>query len=179
MRTQSNNNYGRNNNHRGGRGENGGYGNQQHDSWRAQDRDDDGRFTSGHTDSENNSSRYQGRDNEGRFTSGNNKDRNGRHGSSFERHASYNQNSSGNGRDEMGGTSFGSGPNSSDDVTSGTRKRHAHDDDYHHWRDDQMKQLDNEYDAYRSDRRKKFSDDFSTWRDERKTSQGSTDSEKK
>ena len=44
---------------------------------------------------------------------------------------------------------------------------HAHDEDYSHWRNEQLTKLDDEYDEGRKERRKKFSDDFEKWRTER------------
>lgn len=42
-----------------------------------------------------------------------------------------------------------------------------HDPDYHQWREQQMRQLDEDYQSWRGERYKRFSDDFETWRRER------------
>jgi hypothetical protein len=183
MRNQSHNgNYGSSGSNRGnpgGRSQHRGY-DTHNVNWRTQDRDDDGRFASGQ--GRDSSARYQERDEDGRFTSENNRydyDSSGRglHGrrtnqSEFEAGGSP---KSSYGNDEIGGTSFGSRFYGSDERPDEIGSRHTHDDDYHHWRQDQIKQFDNEYDDYRTERRKKFSDDFSKWRDERKSASNAAD----
>jgi hypothetical protein len=45
--------------------------------------------------------------------------------------------------------------------------RHQHDDDYHHWRNEQLRKFDQDYEEWRNERRKKFSEDFDKWRSAR------------
>jgi hypothetical protein len=42
-----------------------------------------------------------------------------------------------------------------------------HDEDYHHWRSQQIGKLDKDYQDWRNERRKKFSDEFEKWRSSR------------
>jgi hypothetical protein len=46
----------------------------------------------------------------------------------------------------------------------GMAGRSHFDDDYSHWRQEQMRKFDKDYEEWRSERRKKFSEDFDTWR---------------
>jgi len=55
---------------------------------------------------------------------------------------------------------------------SDPRERLHHDPDYHQWRSEQLRNLDNDYQTWRSERYKKFSDEFNTWRSNRAQSQG-------
>ena len=41
------------------------------------------------------------------------------------------------------------------------------DDDYNHWRNEQVGKLDEDYRAWQGERRQKFSDEFGKWRSER------------
>jgi hypothetical protein len=42
--------------------------------------------------------------------------------------------------------------------------RHHHDEDYHHWRNEQLRKFDQDYDEWRNERRQKFTEDFNKWR---------------
>ncbi len=51
---------------------------------------------------------------------------------------------------------------------------HLHDPDYHQWRTEQIRGLDNDYKAWREERYSKFSNEFGEWRKGRKDTQSST-----
>lgn len=44
-----------------------------------------------------------------------------------------------------------------------------HDQDYHRWREEQMRMLDREYEIWRQDRYRKFADEFDSWRASRQS----------
>lgn len=46
---------------------------------------------------------------------------------------------------------------------------YGHDDDYHHWRRQQVAALDRDYDEYRREHRQKFHNEFGTWRQDRQS----------
>jgi hypothetical protein len=45
--------------------------------------------------------------------------------------------------------------------------RHHYDEDYHHWRNEQLRKFDQDYDEWRNERRQKFTEDFNKWRSSR------------
>ena len=45
--------------------------------------------------------------------------------------------------------------------------RHHQDEDYYHWRNEQLRKFDQDYEDWRNERRKKFSEDFDKWRSSR------------
>jgi hypothetical protein len=45
--------------------------------------------------------------------------------------------------------------------------RHHHDEDYHHWRNEQLRKFDQDYDEWRNELRQKFTEDFNKWRSSR------------
>jgi hypothetical protein len=45
--------------------------------------------------------------------------------------------------------------------------RQRFDDDYWHWRSEQLQRFDQDYEAWRNERRQKFSDEFNKWRSSR------------
>ncbi len=51
------------------------------------------------------------------------------------------------------------------------------DDDYYHWRNEQIGKFDADYEAWQSERRKKFSDEFGKWRNDR-AAKSATDNRK-
>jgi hypothetical protein len=61
------------------------------------------------------------------------------------------------------------GPYSTDWAQSGRMggPMTHHDEDYHHWRSQQIGKLDKDYEAWRNERRQKFSDEFEKWRSAR------------
>lgn len=80
------------------------------------------------------------------------------------------------GRSGHGSEFFGSEYNhSSSQDTGGMRgselqsrnRDPSHDDDYMHWREQQMSRLDEDYHHWRGERRKKFAEEFDKWRSER------------
>jgi len=44
-----------------------------------------------------------------------------------------------------------------------------HDADYHQWREEQLRHLDNDYQTWRQDRYRRFSDEFNSWRQARQS----------
>jgi hypothetical protein len=52
------------------------------------------------------------------------------------------------------------------------------DDDYNHWRNEQIGKLDEDYKAWQGERRQKFSDEFGKWRSER-TAKGEAQKDRK
>jgi hypothetical protein len=48
------------------------------------------------------------------------------------------------------------------------------DDDYNHWREQQLGKFDEDYKSWRDERRQKFSDDFGKWREERASKSSGT-----
>ena len=57
-------------------------------------------------------------------------------------------------------------------MQHGQPGQHHHDPDYHQWREEQIRNLDNDYQSWRQDRYRKFSDEFNTWRASRSGGQG-------
>ena len=49
-------------------------------------------------------------------------------------------------------------------------RQNQHDDDYTHWRNEQVSKFDKDYSDYQTERRKKFSEEFDKWRSSRPTS---------
>ena len=54
-----------------------------------------------------------------------------------------------------------------DEVGDASGHHMQHDPDYHQWRSEQMRNLDNDYNEWRRERYKKFSEDFDQWRSSR------------
>ena len=54
-----------------------------------------------------------------------------------------------------------------DEVGDASGRHMQHDPDYHQWRSEQMRNLDNDYSEWRKERYKKFSEDFDQWRSSR------------
>jgi hypothetical protein len=52
------------------------------------------------------------------------------------------------------------------------------DPDYHQWREEQIRKLDDDYDSWRNERYKKFSSDFDSWRKNRSGSASGAEPEK-
>ena len=63
----------------------------------------------------------------------------------------------------------GGGEHGSNWMTERMSEHHRddHDPDYRHWREEQLRSLDDEYDAWRQERRQKFSDEYNNWRKNR------------
>jgi hypothetical protein len=57
--------------------------------------------------------------------------------------------------------------------SQGQYQGHHHDDDYMHWRNEQLGKLDEDYKTWQGERRKKFADEFDKWRSERSAKAGS------
>jgi hypothetical protein len=51
--------------------------------------------------------------------------------------------------------------------TAQENQRHHNDEDYHHWRNEQLRKFDQDYDEWRNERRQKFTEDFNKWRSSR------------
>ena len=64
------------------------------------------------------------------------------------------------------------GRNQSGQYGARDREEHRHDDDYSHWRNEQIGKLDEDYTAFRDERRKKFADEFDKWRTDRASKAG-------
>lgn len=73
----------------------------------------------------------------------------------------------------QGGDHQGSSYQGSAQAYSG-QGAHQHDPDYHQWRSEQIRGLDNDYKAWRDERYSKFSSEFGEWRKGRKDSQSSS-----
>jgi len=55
---------------------------------------------------------------------------------------------------------------------SSVLRRQGFEPDYHQWREEQLRNLDNDYETWRGERYKKFSEDFNTWRSSRERDSG-------
>lgn len=65
------------------------------------------------------------------------------------------------------GAGPGSNPGTGGDATFGQHQQH--DPDYHQWRDEQLRGMDEEYEAWRQERYRRFSDEFGEWRRKRES----------
>lgn len=68
--------------------------------------------------------------------------------------------------DRIGGTEWGG--QEADSRRGADRNRYE--DDYLHWRNEQVNRFDKDYSDYQTERRKKFSEDFDKWRSSRSSS---------
>lgn len=68
--------------------------------------------------------------------------------------------------DRIGGTEWGGHEGGSRQGSD----RNRHEDDYLHWRNEQVSRFDKDYSDYQTERRKKFSEDFDKWRSSRPSS---------
>jgi hypothetical protein len=149
-------------------------------SYRNQRRDNEGRFMSAQR------AGWRERDEEGRFTS----DRWG-NGNRYREGAGYGRESENyryQGRDETGRfTGYERGAGQSYNERTGNegwagqmQKENAQfDDDYNHWRQEQISKLDEDYATWLSERRQKFADEFDKWRSERRKGATHSGTEKK
>jgi len=66
----------------------------------------------------------------------------------------------------------GAGDDRSRDA--GRHEAQQHDADYHEWREQQLRALDDDYEAWRKERYQKFCDEFGQWRQQRQAQASST-----
>jgi hypothetical protein len=76
------------------------------------------------------------------------------------------------GGNEAGGSRYGAtsgygAGSSQNQYSSGRGGSQPHDDHYHEWRSQQVRELDRDYDEYRRENRDKFHSEFSNWRGQR------------
>jgi hypothetical protein len=121
----------------------------------------------GGSGTENDNWRYQDRDEDGRFAGfdENNYRRSGYDGNDY-------------------GEAFGSRGRSGESERSGydeaqPDRSNRFDDDYYHWRQEQIGKLDEDYQGWQAERRKKFADEFDKWRTERSKNGSHSSSEQK
>jgi hypothetical protein len=110
---------------------------------------------------ENDSWRYQSRDEDGRFAGYNENNY---------RRSSYSGNDYGEAEGRRGWSGY--------DEDQPDRSNRF-DDDYHHWRQEQISKLDEDYQGWQTERRKKFADEFDKWRIERSKSGSHSNAEQK
>ena len=152
-------------------------------NWRSQERDDDGRFMEQgggprQSRGSNDNWKYEDRDERGRFTDqsyrgsgqGDYEEEDNAYGRVRNQTGDYGYNrdlddgryQTENSDQEAG--SFGSG---SQGRYGRRNQENQFDDDYTHWRNEQIGKLDEDYKAWQGERRQKFSDEFGEWRSER------------
>lgn len=113
--------------------------------------------------------RNEGRERDRDTSRGQDRDLGGRPGHGSEYFGSEYQGSS---NQDTGGMQGGSGGTQGGDERPRERDP-SHDDDYVHWREQQMNKLDEDYHNWRAERRTKFDEEFEKWRSERNaTGQG-------
>jgi len=158
-----------------------GPGNRRNHNWRNQERDEEGRFTDQNggegrfSRGSNDNWRYEERDERGRFTDqgyrgsrgyGDYEDEDGAYGRARNQGQDY-----GFVRGRFGDRNYdddGGYVGASSQGRSGWQNQdNQFDDDYNHWRNEQISKLDEDYKAWQAERRQKFSDEFGKWRSER------------
>lgn len=84
----------------------------------------------------------------------------------------------GSGNPTMGGYSHVGGSHFQEPKTYDQRDQNpdspgaSHDEEYHHWRKEQIEAFDRDYASWRKERRSSFADDFNKWREGKKAPPG-------